>query len=121
VAFQPVTPLIAAIVSPEDGGGLQARWKVRALSEGVHRLTIRSGGKSYPVEMPVAAKGGRPPEPVTTIAEATPTQDQLQAVQFTLADSIPPAWWNLKLQWGGLYLIVAVGVALAMRSLLKVH
>ena len=120
-AFQPVSPLISAIEIPQDGGGLQARWKIRAGTEGAHRLTIRSGGKSFEVDLPVARKGGRPPEPVTTIAEATPTQDQLQAIQFTLVDSIPAAWWNLKLQWGGLYLIVAVGVALAMRSLLKVH
>jgi hypothetical protein len=120
-ALQPQTSLIAPIEIPPDGGGLQARWKFRARKEGNLRLTLRSGGRSYPVDLPVAEKGGRPPEPVTTIAEATPTQDQLQAIQFTLVDSLPARWWNLKLQWGGLYLVVAVGVALILRWILKVH
>ena len=116
-AFKAQTPLI----SPIEQGSAQARWKLRAEKEGEHRLTIRAGGKSFDVSLPIAARAGRPPEPVVTIAEATPGQDQLQAVEFKLVDSLPAAWWNLKLQWGGLYLIVAVGVALALRSLLKVH
>jgi hypothetical protein len=120
-ALRPVGTPIAAIEIPQDGGGLQARWKVRTEKEGSHRLTVRSGGKSVEVELPVAARGGRPPEPVTTIQEATPTLDSLQAIEIKLADSMPPRWWNLKLQWGGLYLLVAVGVALGLRTLLKVH
>lgn len=119
--LRPVTAPIAAIEIPQDGGGLQARWTLRAEKEGDHRLTLRGAGRSYEVTIPVAAKGGRPPEPVTVLNDPTPGQDQLQAVEIKLADSLPAAWWNLKMQWGGLYLIVAVGVALALRSLLKVH
>lgn len=120
-ALRPTTAPIAPIEIPPDGGGLQARWKLKAEKEGEHRLTIRGGGRSYEVTIPVAAKGGRPPEPVTVLNDATPSQDQLQAIEIKLADSLPAAWWNLKMQWGGLYLIVAVGVALGLRYLLKVH
>jgi len=119
--LRPVTAPIAAIEIPQDGGGLQARWKLRAEKEGDHRLTVRGAGRSYDVTIPVAAKGGRPPEPVTVLNDLTPGQDQLQAVEIKLADSLPAAWWNLKMQWGGLYLIVAVGMALVLRSLLGVH
>ena len=119
-ALTPVSPLIAPIL-PQEGGGLQARWTVKAVKEGEHRLTIRDGRKSFDVAFPVAAKGGRPPEPMFTITEATPAQDQLQAVQFKLADSLPAAWWNFKLQWMGIYMVVTAGVWLALRSLLKVH
>ena len=119
--LRPVTAPIAPIAFPQDGGGRQARWTLRAEKEGDHRLTIRGAGRSYEVTIPVAAKGGRPPEPVTVLNDLTPGQDQLQAVEIKLADSLPAAWWNLTMQWGGLYLIVAVGVALALRSLLKVH
>lgn len=117
--LRPATAPIAPIAP--DKGGLQARWMFKAEKEGEHLLTIHGGGRSYEVTIPVAAKGGRPPELVTVVNDATPGQDQLQAIEIKLADSLPAAWWNLKMQWGGLYLIVAVGVALALRSLLKVH
>lgn len=118
-AFIPVGPPIAAIgdapclVGPTQATDPHAKWRMRARKEGVHRLTIRGGGRSYEVDIPVAARGGRPPEPVTRIG--------VEAVELKLEDSLPSAWWNLKLQWGGLYLIVAVGAALALRPLLRVN
>jgi uncharacterized membrane protein (DUF106 family) len=120
-SFALVTPPISPIAIPQDGGGMQARWTLKAQKEGTPRITLRSGGKSYDVEVPVAARGGRPPDPVTTIQEATASQDQLQAIEIKLADSLPVAWWNAWMQWGGLYLVVAVGTALLFRWLLKVH
>src|SRR5207248_362823 len=81
-----ITPPVSPI-EPQEGGGLQARWTLKAEREGTHRLTIRAGGRSYDVVLPVSEKGGRPPDPVTTIQDATPTQDQLQAVEIKLADS----------------------------------
>ena len=37
------------------------------------------------------------------------------------ADSVPSAWWNLWLQWGGLYLLAAMAVALLLRRVMKVQ
>jgi uncharacterized membrane protein (DUF106 family) len=113
------SPLISALVNKD--GTLQAEWKLRAGKEGENRISLRYAGETHELGLPIARKGGRPPEPVTTFSEATPAQDHLLKIQVTLADSLPAAWWNLKMQWGGLYLIVAVGVALALRSILKVH
>ena len=58
---------------------------------------------------------------LTTVNDASRTLDQLQAIEVKLAPSLKEAWWNLTLQWGGLYLIAAVGVAAALRYLLKVN
>jgi hypothetical protein len=114
-------PLIAPIEFPQDGGGLQARWKLKAVQEGAARLRIRHEERAYEIPLPIAKNGGRPPEPVTTVNAPSPAQNQLQAVEIKLAPSLPEKWWNLTLQWGGLYLIVAVGLALALRYLLKVN
>jgi uncharacterized membrane protein (DUF106 family) len=119
--IQGAGPLIAPIEFPQDGGGLQARWKLKAVGDGAARLLIRHEERAYEIPIPIAKSGGRPPDPVTTVGEPTPAQNQLQAVEIRLAPSLPEAWWNLTLQWGGLYLIVAVGLALALRYLLKVN
>ncbi len=121
--IQGAGPLVAAVEIPADGTGQgkQARWKLRAAEEGLAHLEIRYDRASYVIPVPIASKGGRPPDPVTTLNEASATQDRIQAVEIKLAPSLPEAWWNLTLQWGGLYLIVAVGVALALRYLLKVN
>ena len=118
-ALTPVSPLIAPIVQEEGGG--QARWTFKARSEGEHRLTLRAGGLSRDVAFSVTAKGGHPSEPLVKFVDSTPAQDQLQAVQFKLADSLPAAWWNLKLQWMGPYLVIAMGVWLLLKWFLKVH
>lgn len=114
-------PLIAPIEIPADGGGLQARWTLRAEREGTATLRIYHGERSVSLPIPIAARGGRPPEPVTTFTEASPTQDQLQAVEIKLAPSLPERWWNLSWQWGGLYMLVTLAVALGLRYLLRIN
>jgi hypothetical protein len=113
--------LISPIEIPADGGGLQARWKLKAERAGESRLTIVHDGNSYPVPLPVAEKGGRPPEPVTTVGKPTPAQDRLLAIEFKLTPSVKEAWWNLWLQWGGLYLLAAMVTAFPLRYILKVN
>jgi uncharacterized membrane protein (DUF106 family) len=114
-------PLIAPVEIPADGGGTQARWTLKAEGEGDATVTVHYGGRAYPVTIPLAKNGGRPPEPVTTMNGPSPGQDQLQVLEIKLEPSLKEAWWNLTLQWGGLYLIAAVGVAGALRFLLKVN
>jgi uncharacterized membrane protein (DUF106 family) len=114
-------PLIAPIEIPQDGGGLQARWTLKAEKDGEPVLTIRHGDRSYPIPVPIATRGGRPPEPVTSVNGPSPGQDQLQAVEIVLAPSLPAAWWNLTWQWGGLYMIVCLIVAMGLRWLLKIN
>jgi len=119
--FESAGPRIAPIEVPADGGGLQARWKLRAKEEGSATLQVCHGDRSYTIPIPIALRGGRPPEPVTTVNEPSPAQDQLQAIEIKLAPSLPEAWWNLTWQWGGLYMIVTLAVALGLRFLLKVN
>lgn len=110
-------PAIAAAAVPDGAQGKQAAWTVKALGEGDRTLKVRHGGRTYEVKVP----GKRPPELVTVYGVTSPRQDRLQAVELKLADSVPAAWWNLKLQWGGLYLEAAMVVALLLRRLMKVQ
>jgi uncharacterized membrane protein (DUF106 family) len=109
---RPAGPAIAAV----QGG--EAKWTLKAGNAGTWPLIVRHEGRSGEVTFPV---GGRPPEPVTVFATSTPGQDALQAVELRLKDSLPPAWWNLRLQWGGWYLITALLVALPLRFLLRIQ
>lgn len=109
---------IVPIEVPKDAAGRQARWRVRATAEGVRPVEVRHGGRGYAVELRV---GLRPPAAVTVFNQATPGQDQLQAVEFVLAPAMPEAWWNLWFQWAGLYMWLAVAVALGLRFALGVH
>ncbi len=120
-AIQGAGPLIAPVEIPSDGGGMQAHWKLRATQEGLAKLRIQHGEQSYSVPLPLAKTGGRPPEPVTTVGKPTPSQDGLQAVEIKLVPSLPAAWWNLTWQWGGLYMIVTLVVAMGLRYLLKIN
>ena len=113
--------LIAPIEVPADGGGLQARWKLQPCADGASDVRIHYGGATFAVPITISRKGGHPPEPVTSVGRPSPGQDQLQAIEFKLVPSVKEAWWNLWLQWGGLYLIVAMAVAFPLRTLLKVH
>lgn len=113
--------LIAPVEVTPEGDGLQARFRIRASKAGSSTLKIHHAGTLYPVALAIAEKGGHPPEPVTTVGKPSPSQDRLQAIEFKLTPSLKEAWWNLWLQWGGLYLIVAMGVAFPLRTLLKVH
>jgi uncharacterized membrane protein (DUF106 family) len=112
---------IAPIEIPKDGDGLQARWTLHANGESNSPLTIRHEERSYSLPLPVVKNGGRPPEPVTTFNKASSTHDQLQAVEVKLTPSLPEKWWNLTWQWGGLYMIVTLVVALGLRWLLKIN
>jgi uncharacterized membrane protein (DUF106 family) len=113
--LRPAGPAIAA---PQAG---EARWAVLAEKEGDHRLRVRHADRTYEVLVPVAARGGRPPEPVTVFNRETPRRDQLQAVELKLAPGMPEAWWNLTIQWAGLYLGVALLVALPLRFALGIQ
>ena len=112
---------IAPITIHPDGDGIQARWKLRAQNEGKAQLTIHHEDRSYSIPFPIARSGGRPPEPVTTFNGVSPAHDQLQAVEVKLTPSLPVAWWNFTWQWGGLYMLVTLVVALGLRYLLKIN
>lgn len=100
--------------------GPQASWTIRALREGVLPLVIRYRDQSYEVALPVSAKGGRPPE-LKVFALETPGRDGLLAVEFKLADTLAPAYWNLNLQWMGLYLIAALASGLGLRRVMGIN
>ncbi|HYE99193.1 MAG TPA: hypothetical protein VEJ18_09800 [Planctomycetota bacterium] len=120
-AMAVVGPVLSSVEVPAGAAGKQARWTVRPTAEGRSAVVVRHAGATYRVPLPVARRGGRPPDPVTVFSRGTPGQDRLQAVELRLADSLPPAWWNLKLQWGGLYLLVALLVALPLRWIMKIQ
>ncbi len=113
-------PAVAPVEVPRDARGRQARWKIRASSEGDSSITVRFADESHMVRVPVAARGGIPPEPVTVFHGRTPDQDRLQAVELGLRPGMKAAWWNVWLDWAGLYLLAAVGCALALRYALRV-
>jgi len=113
-------PAISAVEVPKDARGRQARWKVRAGGEGPASLLVRYSDRSHEVDVPVVRRGGRPPEPVKVFSEQTAGQDQLQAVEIRLRPGMAAAWWNVWLDWAGLYLVAAVACALALRYALKV-
>jgi uncharacterized membrane protein (DUF106 family) len=108
-------PAIAAV--DQASQGKEAVWTLKPLRDGDWTLKILHGGRSY--ALPIPAK--RPPEPVRVFERQSPRQDRLQAVELKLRDSLPAAWWNLWLQWGGLYLLAALVVALLLRRLLRVQ
>jgi hypothetical protein len=121
---------IAPVEVPRDGApegrsdtriGRQARWRFLASGDGTFPFVVRYAGRSYEVDVPVAGRGGRPPERVTVFNEQTPTRDQLQAVEFSLDESMPGAWWNVFGGWAGLYVLVAVICGVSFRYALRVR
>jgi uncharacterized membrane protein (DUF106 family) len=141
-AVETVGSAISPVVVPKQEAkesapqGPQAKWQLRITEPGDFPLQIRYSDHTYSVKLPASRSGGRPPEPVIEFAEETPTQDQLQAVAFDLKPSVVcrvipllpdpvelpklPPIPNPDLQWAGLYLWVALLVALPLRTLLKV-
>ncbi len=113
-----LVPAGPPIVRVQSGKG---EWSLKAVKEGSHTLVVRHDSRSYEVPIPVAAAGGRPPEPVTVFQTVSATGDQLQAIEIALRDSLPKAWWNLTFQWGGWYIVTALVVALALRKVLGVQ
>jgi hypothetical protein len=116
--LRPEGAAVAPVGAPRAG---QASWTVRAEREGRFPLVVRYADRSYEVALPVAARGGRPPDPVAVFHESTPGQDQLQAIELRLRPSMGPAWWNLGLGWVGLYFAVALLVAIPLRFALRVQ
>ena len=116
--FSLAGPAVASVDVPEGGTGREARWTLRAAQAGDAVLPLRHGGETVRIPIPV---GRRAPELVTVVRASSPGQDRLQAVELKLKDSLPSAWWNVWLQWGGLYLLAALVVALALRRLLNVQ
>jgi uncharacterized membrane protein (DUF106 family) len=119
-------PAISAIAVPLDlapgqESGPQARWTVKADKSGEFPLQIRYQDQTFSIPLPVAEKGGRPPEAATTFAIETPNRDGLRVVEFKLNHTVDPAWWNFYQQWMGLYLIAAMISGLALRRVLGVN
>jgi len=123
----PAGPLIAPVAVPRaqpgDTGPLdpQARWQVRAVKEGEFPVTVRFNSQTYELRVPVSTRGGRAADSPRVFNLQTPTHDNLLALELRLTDSVPPAWWNLKLQWLGLYFVVAAVCGVALRRVLRVQ
>jgi uncharacterized membrane protein (DUF106 family) len=101
--------------------GVEAHWKIRAAKEGKFPLVIRDHvGKTHTIDLEFRKAGGRPPEAQYCIRWDSPTADQLQFIIFKLKDRMPAAWWNLKIQWMGVYLIVALFFGINLRFVLGV-
>ena len=107
--------------------GPEARWLVQPTKAGDHVMksryvTPRGQEKIYEVEFPVTeAANGQPPEIMTYYCFDSPATDHIQTLEVKLKDSMPAAWWNIQLQWMGLYLVVALGLGISMRFALKVN
>jgi uncharacterized membrane protein (DUF106 family) len=117
-ALRTTSPSISAVDVPEGAAGRESRWTVRADAAGDAVLSLRHAGETVRIPFPV---GRRAPDAVVLVRSASPGQDRMQAVEIKLRDSVPSAWWNVWLQWGGLYLLAALVVALALRRLLNVQ
>lgn len=111
-------PAVSVVDVPEGAAGREARWTLKAQKAGDAVLPLRHAGETVRIRIPI---GLRAPDLVTMVRASSPGQDRLQAVELKLRDSVPSAWWNLWLQWGGLYLVAAMIVALALRRLLNVQ
>ncbi|HEY3324657.1 MAG TPA: hypothetical protein VGP72_29665 [Planctomycetota bacterium] len=106
---------------PAQTTGPQAHWFLSAAEAGTHTVVIRHGESKYEICVPVFAKGGQPPEQTTEFRTQSPTRDQLKNVMLGLTPSVEPAWWNLTLQWMGLYLVIAFTFGFGLRKVLGVQ
>jgi len=100
--------------------GPEANWQVRFAKPGDYTLVIRYKDKDHPVQISVREKGGRPPEVANYFCWSSPTEDQIQFVNFDLKDSMPSADWNLGWRWIGVYCIVAIAFGVGLRFALGV-
>jgi uncharacterized membrane protein (DUF106 family) len=101
--------------------GVRAFWKVRPTREGRFPLVIRDHfGKTYQTVIEARNSGGLPPYANVCERWDSPTRDQLQFVNVLLIDSMPKAWWNIWIQWMGVYLLAAVASWVATRYLFAV-
>lgn len=101
--------------------GMRAFWKVRPTREGKFPLIVRDHfGKTYQTMIEARKSGGLPPYGNVCERWDSPTRDQLQFVNVLLIDSMPKAWWNIWIQWMGVYLLAAVASWVATRYLFAV-
>lgn len=107
--------------SPEEHAGPQAHWRVHAEKEGRYALRVRHGEDPYEMALPVFKSGGYPPERAVVYRMESLTHDRLLALEFKLRDSIPSAWWNLTLQWMGVYLLAAVVFGVSLRRVMGIQ
>lgn len=116
VAQAPVTQ-----IAEEPSGSPVAHWKIRVPKEGTYPLRIRHGDDQYSVSVPVYAKGGLPPEQATVFRSESPTHDRMLSLEFKLRDSVPAAWWNVKMQSMGVYFIAALFFGLILRRVMGIQ
>jgi len=104
-----------------EAGGPQAHWLIRTEKEGTFPLHLRHGEDQYELSVPVYKSGGRPPEKAAVFRLDSPSRDKLLALEFKLKDTVPEAWWNLKLQWMGIYLLAAVAFGVGLRRVMGIQ
>jgi uncharacterized membrane protein (DUF106 family) len=111
--------------APPIPRGIEAAWTVKADKPGEYTMLIRcptsEGMKDHVVLVPVIEGRGTPPQFMTSFLFDTPDMDHMQAVLIDVDDSMPPAWWNLKFQWMGLYIALAVIFGVGFRFALRVN
>ena len=100
--------------------GPEANWEVNFKKPGDYTLVIRYNDEDHPVNIKIREKGGHPPEIANYFCWSSPTEDQIQFVNFGLKDSMPSADWNLGWRWIGVYIIVAIVFGVGLRFALGV-
>ena len=123
--FQKETPeekrkRIEAAAEEVPPRAVEAQWLAKPLRPGNYTLTVCYDGESHKVKLPVGESGVFPPDIQTFIRMESPSGDKMQMIGFTLKDSMPASWWNLHLQWIGVYLIVAIASGFGLRPVLGV-
>lgn len=98
----------------------QAHWKIRAEKEGDFALAIRHGDERYDIPVPIHARGGQPPEQAIFFGTESPARDHLVSVEIKLRETMPAAWWNLRMQAMGIYLLAALVFSLALRRIMGI-
>jgi uncharacterized membrane protein (DUF106 family) len=100
--------------------GPEANWEVRFARPGDYTLVIRYKDQDHPVKIQIREKGGHAPEVTNYFLWSSPTEDQLQFVNFDLTDNMPSADWNLGWRWIGLYCLVAIVFGVGLRFALGI-
>ncbi|MEI6232929.1 MAG: hypothetical protein WCT04_07750 [Planctomycetota bacterium] len=118
-AIMPVT--VPKSASADAAKSPQALWKIRAEKTGDHTLLIRHGDDHYTVQLPVYAKAGHPPEQAAVFRTESPSRDRLLSLEFKLHEPVESAWWNLKMQGMGIYLLASLAFGLALRRVMGIQ
>jgi uncharacterized membrane protein (DUF106 family) len=107
--------------APETPAGPQAHWRVRAEKEGNYALRVRHGEDQYELALPVYKSGGHPPEKAVVYRMESPTRDKMLALELKLQDTVQPAWWNLTMQWMGVYLLSSIAFGVGLRRVMGIQ